>query len=310
MVRISAIVCTHNRAVFLSQALESLRNQTLSEDQYEVIVVDNACTDRTSEVLRSLAAVTPNLRYIREERLGLSWARNAGAGLSSAPYVAYLDDDAWAEPSWLENILRVFEEVCPSPAAVGGRVWLDWNGTSPSWLPRKYWSLYTYTDHGEEGFFVEGEYLVGANIAFRKDVLIKMGGFDTHLGRKGTSLLSGEEAALLQELREKHFPIYYTPEAIVWHAVLKVRQRRRWLWKRMFCDGASQPFLDYGKGRSRRFYVLVAYHDLRRLALFASKWLEALVDRNREGRLANSFALVQRLGRLCTTLWLSTRGCM
>jgi glycosyltransferase involved in cell wall biosynthesis len=311
MIRLSVVVCTHNRAPMLRRALESLSAQTLDPASYEVIVVDNASTDATAQVVRDCA--TPfELRYVREERLGLSRARNAGAAVASAPYVAYLDDDARAESQWLEALLHAFESVVPAPGAVGGRVWLDWEGLPPSWLPQRYWSLYTYVDHGEAGHcLTAGEYLVGANIAFRADVLREQGGFDTRLGRRGTSLLSGEEAALLGRLREQDVPIYYEPKAIVWHAVAQARRRRRWFWARLFWDGATQPLLDHGAARSPNFYAAQTYHDLRRMAFFSYRWLQALIQGNPEQRLDSALALVQRMGRLrthCLLAWGSLRS--
>ena len=93
---------------------------------------------------------------------------------------------------------------------------------------------------------------MGANMAFHRDALLELGGFDTNLGRKGSTLLSGEEAAIVHRLRQRGLPVYYCGRAVVWHAVPPARRRRRWLWKRMFWDGASQPLLDSGPGRPAR----------------------------------------------------------
>lgn len=299
MTIISAVICTHNRANILQSALESLSVQTLSPTDFEVIVVDNASIDQTARVIEGFRRTIPTLHYIREDRLGLSWARNAGAAAAASPYVAYLDDDARAEPQWLEKIVQAFEHVTPASAAVGGRVWLDWDGRVPSWLPRRYWSLYTYLDLGEEGHCLRsGEYLVGANVAFRRDVLLEIGGFDTRLGRQGTNLLSGEEAALLQRLQEAGRPIYYEPQAAVWHAVHDARRHRRWLWARLFWDGASQPLLERRVPRPRRFYAAQAYRDLRRTAFFLYQWVRALTQGNANQRQDSALALIQRLGRL------------
>jgi glycosyltransferase involved in cell wall biosynthesis len=309
MARIAAIICTHNRAIFLRQALESLATQSLNPAEYEVVVVDNASADETAQVVKSFAAQIPNLRYIYEDRLGLSWARNAGAMATDADFVAYLDDDARAEPGWLEQVLQAFETNTPTPAVVGGRVWLNWDGPPPAWLPQRYWSVYTYLDHGPQArYLAPQEHLVGANLAFHRATLLAVGGFDPLLGRKGTSLLSGEEAAVLERLRGQHALIYYEPSALVWHAVPEARRRKRWLWARLFWDGASQPLLDYGAEQSRRFYSVQAYYDLRRSAFFSLQWCRALVGRDKERRLENALALVQRLGRLRTNLKLSALG--
>src|SRR5712671_6825521 len=105
MSRISVIIATHNRADLLAIALKSLARQTIPPAEYEVIVVDNASSDQTPAVVRQMSPAMPQVRYVFEERLGLSWARNAGLEAARAPYVAYLDDDAKAEPEWLEALL-------------------------------------------------------------------------------------------------------------------------------------------------------------------------------------------------------------
>lgn len=301
--RISAIICTHNRAQYLDRALESLAGQTLPLEQLEAIVVDNASTDDTSQVVKRWQSRLPNLSYIREGRLGLSHARNTGLERSRARHVAYLDDDARAELQWLSNILRAFECVQPPPAAVGGPVRLDWEGDPPRWLPRRYWSVYTYVDHGPHSHFTEPhEYLVGANMAFQRSVLLDAGGFDVTLGRQGGILLSGEETAVLECIRRAGHPVYYAADAAVWHTVSPDRRRRQWLWKRMFWDGASQPLLDYGSGRSRSFYGRQMYLDIRRIGFFLLSWSRAALAGQRSEREAYLLAMIQRSGRLQTNL--------
>ena len=96
MVQIAVIICTFNRADYLQQALQSLARQTLPLHQYQIIVVDNASTDETAQIVNQFTPELPNLRYLREPRLGLSIARNAGAAMATTPYLAYLDDDGRA----------------------------------------------------------------------------------------------------------------------------------------------------------------------------------------------------------------------
>ena len=306
MGRITAIVCTHNRAGYLRRALESLAAQTLSPRDYEILVVDNASTDETPQIVHGLSEEIANLRYIREEHLGLSRARNTGAAAASTPYIAYMDDDARAEPNWLHTLLTSFKGLVPAPACVGGRVLLDWGGDPPRWLPRRYWSVYTYVDHpGGNHWLGEQEYLAGANMAFRRDDLLSLGGFPVNLGRRGSCLLSGEEAAVIQTLREKRLGVFYTADAVVLHAVPQTRLRRSWLRNRMFWDGASQPLLDWSCHQPRRGFVLHAYRDLRRIGSFAFQCLEAFLRGDRERRFDTALSVIQQAGRLRTHILLA-----
>jgi glycosyltransferase involved in cell wall biosynthesis len=306
MPQISAIICTYNRADYLQRALQSLTRQNLALDNFEVIVVDNASTDNTAEMTQQFRSCLPHLNYIHETRLGLSIARNSGADAARTPYLAYLDDDARPESSWLEAILYTFEQRDPTPAIVGGRVWLDWEGELPTWLPREYWPLYTYVDHGEETRLLrEKEYLVGANIAFHKKVLLEHGGFDANLGRRGRMLLSGEETALVKLFKSKNLPIYYAPQATVWHVVDASRRNRRWFLKRLFWDGASQPLLDFGETKSRSFYRQQAYYDFRRVVYFAWHWVNAKFKGETQKSREHGLAMIQKMGRFWTDFLLA-----
>ena len=303
-VLISAIICTYNRSELLAKALEGLSKQSLLVPLFEVIVVDNASTDATERVTGDWKPRLPNLRYVFENQLGLSYARNTGARLAKAKYIAYLDDDAVPEPEWLASILKAFEFVCPQPFIVGGRVWLDWEGEPPDWLPKSFWALYSCVDYGNNGRFLNhDEFLAGANIAFRRDLLLDLGGFDTCLGRKGTSLISGEEAELLQKATKRNLPVYYEPRAVVRHFIPKERQRRRWLLKRVYWDGASQPILDSSDCDSYRENIRrrVGY-DLKECLAQLTRSGGNFILGHRDEAFSGFLSGVNRLGRLIMEL--------
>jgi glycosyltransferase involved in cell wall biosynthesis len=302
VIKISAIICTFKRPDYLRHALRSLCEQSLPGDQYEVIVVDNAVEAEAEQVVKEFDDGRINLRYVTEERVGLSRARNTGLMAAAAPYVAYMDDDARADSQWLEALLDAFEQTSPAPAAVGGRVWLDWQGEKPAWVPERHLSLYTYVDHGAGAHSLEnGEYLVGANLAFEKEALLSVGGFDANLGRQGSLLLSGEESAILEQLRARHQSVYYEPAAFVWHSVDQTRRRPTWLVRRLFWDGASQPLIDRpSQGFSRRSTTLNAYRDLRQCARWGLSILVAVLRGRRESAFESLLGLSQRAGRLRT----------
>src|SRR5215510_784906 len=179
MIKISAIICTFKRPDYLRHALESLFHQTLRRDEYEIIVVDNAVQHEVEQIVRGFQDDTINLKYLTESAVGLSRARNKGLGEARGRYVAYLDDDARADEHWLESLVQGFEQNRLRPAAIGGRVWLDWQGDKPAWVPDEQLSVYTYVDHGDEAHVLHGEeYIVGANIAFDRETLTNIGGFD------------------------------------------------------------------------------------------------------------------------------------
>jgi glycosyltransferase involved in cell wall biosynthesis len=304
--QISAIICTHNRSDLLRPAVESLYIQSLARDRYEVIVVDNASTDETAALVESLRHVYQSLRYVREPRLGLVHARNTGALAATGDLVAYIDDDARADGSLLECLVHTFETVHPSPAAVGGRVFLDWGGGAPSWVASAFWSLYSHVDHGGEGHPLrDDEYLVGANLALRRAVLLDAGGFAGELVRGRIRYLAGEDTEIVKRLKATGHTVYYAPEAVVWHTVQRHRKTGRWLRSRMFWDGASQPVLDYGRGRSREFYARQAWYEARQAGRFARLWLQSMPRTDSETRLTLALEAIRRAGRVRTDLLLA-----
>lgn len=303
MIKISAIVCTFKRPDYLRQALHSLCNQTLDRGEYEVIIVDNAVQSEAEKLVAEFQDGNVNLRYVTERSIGLSLARNKGLQEARGRYVAYLDDDARADQRWLEVLLNAFEIYRPAPAAIGGRVWLDWQGKKPAWVPNEQLSIYTYVDHGDEAHPLRNdEYLVGANLAFAKEALQATGGFNAHLGRQGKVLLSGEEAQILQALRDRGLGILYQPEAVVWHSVHPSRKKPVWLVRRMFWDGASQPLLDRTAGRSRRKILRGVGSDLRQCASASVRVVSAWAGGSKTMAWQAILGLAQRAGRVRTQL--------
>ena len=187
---ITVIICTHNRCDLLSDAVESVLSQDASGIRYELIVVDNNSTDRTEGVIESfLSRGHTNLRYIFEAKQGLSNARNAGLSNARSPIIAFTDDDVRAAPDWVRAIKRTFDEH-PEVDYLGGRVLPRWNADPPPWLTRDHWSPLALQDHGDGSFYASAARptcLVGANLAFRRELLSLVGNFDPAFGRIGAS---------------------------------------------------------------------------------------------------------------------------
>src|SRR5262245_46055134 len=110
-----------------------MRQQTRGVS-YEVIVADNNSSEDTRAVVdRALARGTPApLRYVREPRQGVSYARNAGVSIARASLIAFLDDDGVPVPTWVSEIKRAFDEH-PDIDCIGGRVRAVWNTPPPTW---------------------------------------------------------------------------------------------------------------------------------------------------------------------------------
>lgn len=245
-IRISAIICTLNRAAYLEKAIQSLVHQTLPKEQYEVIVVDNGSTDDTKAVVEGFEHFG-NLRYIQEPIIGLSQARNTGWQKAKGEYIAYLDDDAIACKDWLRRILHAFDTAQPRPGSVGGKVIPLWEVERPAWLPPEMENTFAIVDWGDKSKFLteEHEHNVGCNVAYPLKILQECGGFNTNLGRKGTNLLSNDENLIRSYIRQHNLGIYYDPEICVEHHIPAERLVKRFFYRRLFWQGVSNEILNY-----------------------------------------------------------------
>ncbi|MGD1861311.1 MAG: glycosyltransferase family 2 protein [Leptolyngbyaceae cyanobacterium] len=248
--RISAIICTHNRAQYLGAAIDSLLAQNFAD--YEIIVVDNASTDATRAVVEARLP-HPRLQYLCEMTLGLSTARNTGAQAAQGKILAYLDDDAEASDGWLQAIASIFDQDA-KVAIAGGRVTLIWpdQQTPPKWLsPGMAGNLGAY-DLGREMTDITQPGLTprGLNYAITADFLNKIGGFDPNLGRVGKNLLSNEELYMTEKALKMGYRVVYSPDALVAHNVAPARLKPAWFISRSWWQGISECYREQVAGRS------------------------------------------------------------
>lgn len=223
----------------LSACLASLRRQTLRRDEFEVLVVDNGSTDPTPVTVSAFSAYM-NTRLLCEPRIGLSIARNRGLREAKAPYIAYLDDDAEAEPVWLEKALEGIKTFLPAPEAMAGAILLKWEVPRPKWVTNGMMEPLGALWWGDNPFRMSpGQRIVGANCFFKKSSLEAVGGFNEHLGRKSNCLLSGEETQVQDRFEERGFCLWYNPHAIVQHFVPRERTHPSWFYRRFFWGGVS-----------------------------------------------------------------------
>ena len=244
---ISAVVCTHNRAAFLRQALNSLAGQTLVRTRYEVIVVNNGSTDETLATVREFCQVDQRqcaVRLVDEPALGLGYARNTGWKAAQGQYIAFMDDDARADPGWLERALNLFEDSRPAPIAAGGQILPWYLSQKPAW----YKDEYEARSWGPEPRRLSaGESFSGSNMIFAKNILHQLDGFDVGVGMRGTRVSMGEETVLFNEIWKKFGEqaiLLYAPDLIVYHAVTSAKMTLRYHLSRWFVTGQVACRLD------------------------------------------------------------------
>jgi glycosyltransferase involved in cell wall biosynthesis len=247
---ISAIICTHNRDIYLGDAIDSLLQQDFPN--FEIIVVDNGSSDRTKEVVAERESDS-RVQYIYEPTLGLSIARNTGFKQARSQILAYLDDDAVASPQWLRILWNAYQEN-EKLAIAGGKVTLIWpEGVEPPiWLsPGLAENLGAY-DLGDQITLIRQPGLTprGLNYSIRRSFLEKVGGFDLNLGRVGKSLLSNEELHMTELALNQGWEVAYLPEATAAHNVAPERLKRSWFLSRGWWQGISECYREQLTGRA------------------------------------------------------------
>lgn len=242
---ITVILCTHNRCGDLVRALESIAaSRVTSSVTWEILVVDNNSTDETRNVVEGFCQRDPGrFRYHFEPKQGLSYARNAGIANSRGEILVFTDDDVTVEPTWLQNLTAASHEQDWSGA--GGRTLPAQKFTPPPWLPNNLgdWGgiFCAYFDLGEAACELRRP-PYGANMAFRRSMFAKYGGFRTDLGRNPGDKIGNEDTEFGRRLIAARERLRYEPLAIVYHPVPEGRITQEFFFSWWF---------DYGRAMVR-----------------------------------------------------------
>jgi GT2 family glycosyltransferase/exo-beta-1,3-glucanase (GH17 family) len=194
----TVIVCTHNGQRTLSECLEAVGR--VEYPNLEVIVVDDGSTDATAQI----AARFP-VKLIRCEHQGLSAARNTGMTAAGGEYVAYLDDDARPDRSWLKY--AVMSLMHSNDAGVGGpNLPCPEDGLTARCVAES-------PGNATHIMLTErvAEHIPGCNMVFRKSALLAVGGFDPQFW------IAGDDVDLCWRLQEQGMTLGFSPAAVVWH---------------------------------------------------------------------------------------------
>ena len=269
---LSVIICTYNRAKYIGPLLESIAANDLAKEEYEVLLVDNNCTDNTREVCEAFTKKHPevNFRYTVEPEQGLSAARNKGIKEAKGDIIVYIDDDALIDTWYLRTIIE-YMSAHPEISAIGGPIIPSYEDTEePKWMTRYTKELLCgYLYFGDEERPFPGErYPGGGNAAYRTAVFKKVGLFNTALGRKGNGLMGSEEKDIFDKMKAQGMRFMYLPKMILHHIIPQNKLERDYFDRLTYQIGLSERnrTLAIGKGK----YI-------NRLAKEAVKWCGTFV---------------------------------
>jgi glycosyltransferase involved in cell wall biosynthesis len=247
--RVSVVLCTHSldRYDDLLEAAESVRSQTC--ENVELVLVSDGNDEVSERFEWDFGTDEDTVITALPENRGLLEARNHGAETASGDVVAFLDDDAIAEPGWVAELVEAYEQR--DAIAAGGKMVPEWVAGKPGFLPEEFYWLIgaTHRGFGPEGDFEnagEVRNTNGSNISFDREVFLELGGFDADIGgRKGDANLQGGETELCARLQEGYGQgVWYNPKAVVAHKVFEYRTEVRWLLNRAFWQGYSKRAME------------------------------------------------------------------
>ena len=220
--RASVVVCTFNGSRTIRQCLEGL--EKLRYANYEVIVVDDGSTDGAGEI-----ALQYNVRVIRTENRGLSNARNLGLHAATGEIIAYIDDDASPDPDWLSYLALTFRRT--NSAGVGGpNIPFPDDGQVAACI--------AHAPGGPTHVLLsdqEAEHIPGCNMAFRRDWLQSIGGFDAQFH------VAGDDVDACWRIQEAGGRLGFNPAAMVLH---HCRSTLRGFWKQQVGYGKAEAMVE------------------------------------------------------------------
>jgi glucosyl-dolichyl phosphate glucuronosyltransferase len=243
--RLEVVICTYNNAGMLDEVLAALgRQRDVDGGGWSCVVVDNNCTDGTERVVRrhiALGAI-PGLRLVHEPTQGLTPARLCGVHASTAPWIAFVDDDCILDEDWIAAA-AAFAESHPHVGAFGGRVTLDFTAEPPP-----YATAYSYSFAAQERGNARQRvgFLVGAGLVVKRAALSACGWTDAPLlaDRVGNRLVSGGDVEIVLRIASAGHELWYVPECRLLHRIPTRRTALAYLTAINRGLGASQALAD------------------------------------------------------------------
>jgi len=247
--KVSVVVAVYSMERFedFCEAVESVLDQTY-ETVEAVLVVDGneRVCERTNAEFGDEDAVTI---HCNDTNRGLSYSRTKGVERATGDVIAFIDDDAVANPDWIEQLVRGYEET--DAIAVGGRMVPEWVAGRPPHLPEEFLWLVGANYEQRLEPWTEVRNTLGSNMSFRAEVFEELGGFDEDVGLTKDTQIQADETEFAMRMQDAFGQgMLYQPDAVVAHKIFAYRTEPRWLCERAFWQGYSKRVLAGASGGS------------------------------------------------------------
>jgi len=254
-----------NRLDYLKDTLISVQNQEFSDNDYEIIVVDNSPHLKLSTITDDINQNGGHhVRYIQETRMGLIHARHTGAHQAKGEILVYIDDDILAPKNWLKNLIEQFKD--PDIGCCGGKILPKWEAKIPSWYSQFRSGYLSLLDLGDETKELKKPRIWGCNMALRKYLLFALGGFHPDgIGDRRLIWLRGNgECGLEQKILDIGFKLKYEPRAWLYHRIPEKRLKPEYYYWRLFTQGIDDSYVYLRSMRANRtkYYYLRIFKEI------------------------------------------------
>jgi glycosyltransferase involved in cell wall biosynthesis len=281
--KITVILCTYNRCRSLERALKSVGASTLPESaEWEVLVVDNNSSDQTRETVEEFCRQDPGrFRYLFEPQPGKSHALNRGISAARGEILAFMDDDVRVETTWLKNLTASLHE--DGWVGSGGPIRPERVFSLPRWLRfegRSSMAPLAMVELGDApGKLAEPPF--GTNMAFRKEMFDRYGGFRTDLGPRPDSEIRSEDTEFGQRLLAAGERLWYEPSAVVYHSVPENRLKKEYFLAWWFAKGRAN-IREFGARPNAKYHIRgIPLYLCRNLAVWTVRWMISVEPRRR-----------------------------
>jgi len=241
---VSVIIATRNRANYLEQCLSSIAAQKCNSP-FEIVVIDNCSTDNTPAIIRRWCDKDRRFRTAREDRLGLSQAKNAGVQLAKGELLLFTDDDVIVDVNWIETYCDFFSRKSQDMVVAGGPIIPIPRdlGNWPSWFAEPALADVGLLDYRAERVLTKWEWIWGANMAIPAGLFDQMGLWDVTVGRRGDARGTFEDTEFQDRLRNGGGSVWFCPSAVIHHRVDRHTISPRQILSTAYARGRNDVFL-------------------------------------------------------------------
>lgn len=299
---VSILICTWNRAALLEQTIESIFAMDIPTNViWEIVVVDNNCTDNTSEVVKKFFA-RPNFRYVFEPTAGQSFARNTAIASSIGKIILWTDDDVQVEKDWLNQMLACHNTLHAD--VVFGKVKPLWEKKKPNWYSQDFDGRFAILDLGDDIRITTDQSGYGVNHSARREVYDRIGLYRTDFGirpiptvatlKSNATAGGGEDSYFFEQAHLHGLRVAYCGPAVVRHVIPVERCQKRFYRQRVW-HARHQNLMTFENSKTPRLFGIPRYLSRKLLANLYSYFI-AITTGNKPGAFYHELQILSYFG--------------